>query len=151
MLPRQFSVIREHGLSPSALCPQDANLPSDLHADIRCHVLSMAVCFGLHVSYGLHRQGGIRVSKHGGISKGGCLFISCLIVAAVDSGIHWFRTGHLPTYLGYEILGFIGISILADAEQYFLDIKENTEEIQKQVETLTGKVDSLANELKRRS
>jgi hypothetical protein len=87
------------------------------------------------------------VSKHGGISKGGCLFICCLTVATVDGGVHWFRTGHLPTYLGYEVLGFIGVSILAEAEQYLRDIRENTEELQTQVEKLTGKVDSLASTL----
>ena len=50
---RQFSVIRQHGLRPPALRPQDANTPSDSHANVRCHGSSMAVFCGLLVSYGL--------------------------------------------------------------------------------------------------
>jgi hypothetical protein len=46
MLSCQLRVVCEHGLGPSALRPQDANPPSDLHADIHCHG-SMAWLYAL--------------------------------------------------------------------------------------------------------
>jgi predicted nuclease with TOPRIM domain len=82
-----------------------------------------------------------------GLSKGGCLLIVSGLIAAILVGIEWVRTGHLPADLSYGVLFLIGVSILADAEQYFRDIKENTEEIQEQMEKLTDKVDSLESTL----
>jgi hypothetical protein len=37
MFSRQLSVIRQHGLSPSALIPKGANPSADSHANIHCH------------------------------------------------------------------------------------------------------------------
>jgi len=52
VLAGQFRMIGKHRLSPPLLRSQDADAPSDLHADVgrSCHVFSMAVCCGLHVS-----------------------------------------------------------------------------------------------------
>ena len=44
VLPRQFGMVRQHGLGPFAFRSQNANPSTDPHANVRCHASSMAVC-----------------------------------------------------------------------------------------------------------
>lgn len=44
VFPRQFGMVRQHGLGPFAFRSQNANPPTDPHASVRCHASSMAVC-----------------------------------------------------------------------------------------------------------
>ena len=66
-----------------------------------------------------------------------------MIGGTVYAGIYRLVTGHIPEHMDYAIWGLIVGSILVDAEQYFSDIKENTEDLKEQVEKLSRQVDDL--------
>ena len=82
-----------------------------------------------------------------GLSRGGCLFVVSGIGLAIYAGVYRLMMGHMQTGLDWVIWGIVGASILADAESYLDEIRENTKKIKEQTDKVARQVESIEKSL----